>query len=76
MVAKQIPADEEMLRIVAQHREATAKVREDQARERAAARCRLRDDVAHVVIRPDGTFLCTDYDGNETLRMGGWRGRS
>ncbi len=76
MVAKQTPADEEILRMVELHRLATAKARRDQARERAAARCMLRDDVVHVEIREDGTLLCTDHDGQLTLRLGGWRGRS
>ncbi len=76
MVAKQLPLDDEILRMVAQHREATAKVQRDQANERAAARCMLRDDVTHVEIRPDGTLLCTDWSGQKTLRPAGWRGRS
>ncbi len=76
MVAKQMPLDDEVLKIVAAHREATAKVRRDQANERAAARCMLRDDVVHVEIRSDGTLLCTDYEGRQVLRPAGWRGRS
>ncbi len=76
MVAKQLELDDEILRMVALHREATAKARRDQANERAKARCMLRDDVAHVVIRPDGTLLCTDIEGVETLRPAGWRGRA
>ncbi len=76
MVAKQIPVDDEILRAVAAHREATDKLRRQQAHERAAARCLLRDDVTEVEIRPDGTLLCTDYEGRQTLRPAGWRGRS
>ncbi len=50
--------------------------RQDQARKRAAARCMLRDDCVSVVIRPDGTLLCTDDEGREVLRPAGWRARS
>ncbi len=76
MIAKQIPLDDEVLRIVAAHREAQAAKQRDQANERAAARCMLRDDVVHVEIRPDGTLLCTDWEGRQVLRPAGWRGRS
>lgn len=50
--------------------------RKIQAAARAAARCLLRDDVASVEIRADGTLWCTDHEGRKTLRAAGWRGRS
>ncbi len=75
MVAKQLELDDEILRMVQEHRLASDKRRTREANERAAARVLLRDDVAHVEIREDGTLLCTDYDGDETLRLAGWRGR-
>ncbi len=76
MVAKQTPPDDEILRMVEAHRLATAKAQREQANERARQRCLLRDDVAHVVIREDGTLLCTGFDGSVTLRPAGWRGRA
>ncbi len=51
------------------------KQREAASRANAAKRCEARDDVASVVVRSDGTLLCTGYDGSVTLRMAGWRGR-
>ncbi len=76
MVAKQIPLDEEVLRIVQAHRLATDKLRRQQANERAAARCMARDDCYRVEIREDGTLLCTDYEGRQVIRPAGWRGRA
>ncbi len=76
MVAKQVPLDDEILRMVQQHRLATALAQRQQANERAAARCMLRDDVVHVEIREDGTLLCTGWEGEQVLRPAGWRGRS
>lgn len=61
---------------VAEGNKILARARLDQARERAAARCMLRDDVLSVELREDGTILCTGYNGDVTLRLGGWRGRS
>ncbi len=49
--------------------------RKQQAHERALARCLLRDDVVSAELREDGSILCTDFNGRETLRMAGWRGR-
>ncbi len=53
-----------------------ARARADQAIDRAVTRCMARADVMKVVIRKDGSLLCTDYDGRETLRLAGWRGRT
>ncbi len=52
-----------------------ADARKQQAHERALARCLLRDDVVKAELRSDGSVLCTDFNGRETLRMAGWRGR-
>ncbi len=76
MVEKQKPADDEILRMVEKYRLERERAQTMQARERAAARCMLRDDVAHVQIRSDGTLLCTDHDGRQVLRPAGWRGRA
>ncbi len=76
MVSKQIEMDDEILRAVQAHRLATAARQRREAAERAAARCMLRDDVAHVEIREDGTLLCTTHSGEQVLRPAGWRGRS
>ncbi len=76
MVAKQLELSDEILEAVQAHRLATDKLRKQQAHERAAARCMMRDDVYHVEIREDGTLLCTDYEGHQVLRPAGWRGRA
>ncbi len=50
--------------------------RELQARSRARDRVMRRDDVVSCEIRPDGTMLCTGFDGSVTIRPAGWRGRA
>ncbi len=67
---------EQVMAEVAEGEMLLARVREDQARDRAAARVMLRDDVTHVEVREDGTMWCTDYRGRQVLRPAGWRGRS
>ncbi len=68
--------DEKQLQLFQLARLEVAAARVAQARDRAKARCLLRDDVASVEVREDGTLLCTDHDGSVTLRPAGWRGRS
>ncbi len=51
-------------------------VRTFQSRERARARCLLREDVLSCEVREDGTLLCTTFDGTQVLRPAGWRGRA
>ncbi len=67
---------EEMLHTKMEIDARLAKVRKDQANQRAVARCLLRDDVVAVEVREDGTLLCTDFEGRQILRPAGWRGRS
>ncbi len=66
---------EDMLHEMTQMREKLDAQRRSEANERARARCALREDVFKAELREDGTIMCTGYDGSETLRMAGWRGR-
>ncbi len=76
MSTKQIPEDDEILRVVAEYRLRRARAQREQANDRAVARCLLRDDTEYAELREDGTIMCTDYEGRVTRRLAGWRGRA
>lgn len=67
---------EETMHEVAEGNKVLARAREDQAVERTERALLDREDTMSVEARPDGTFLCTGYNGRVVLRPRGFRGRS
>lgn len=52
-----------------------ARVRQEEADDRAVARCLARADTLLAELREDGTILCTGYNGRVVLRPRGFNGR-
>ncbi len=67
---------EELMHRIHEDQRELRDAQKEAANDRAVHRCLLRDDVLTAELREDGSILCTSFDGSQTLRMAGWRGRA